>query len=61
MAKELPYFKFFTGEWMKGDITICSMAAQGLFINICTFYWAKKGDLTLTGVEQRFNRCSTEI
>ena len=55
MAKEFPYFKFFPGEWIKGDITLCSLAAQGLFINICAYYWAKDGIMSLTNVEQRFN------
>lgn len=58
MAKELPYFKFYPGEWIKGDITLCSMPAQGLFINICAFYWAKNCDMTLTNVQQRFNQPS---
>ena len=61
MASELPYFKFYPDEWIKGDITVCSMASQGLFINICSYYWAKKGVLTLTQVQQRFNTCSTDV
>jgi len=56
--KELPYFKFFPAEWIKGDITLCSMQAQGLFINICTFYWLKGCDMSLTSVQHRFNGCS---
>lgn len=59
--KELPYFKFFPAEWVKGDITLCSMKAQGLFINICSFYWMKGCNMSLTGVQQRFNGCSTEL
>lgn len=61
MAKELPYWKFYSVEWMTGDITLCSMKAQGLFINICAFYWVKDGDMYLSNVEQRFNTCSTEL
>lgn len=61
MAKDLPYFKFFPAEWMKGDITLCSMAAQGLFINICTYYWMKDGNMRSTSVERRFNMYSTEL
>jgi hypothetical protein len=61
MAKELPYFKYFPAEWMKGDITLCSMSAQGLFINICTFYWMKDCNMSLTSVQQRFAQCSTEL
>jgi hypothetical protein len=61
MAAELPYFKFFPGEYMKGDITICSMEAQGLFVNVCSYYWMKLGDLKLTSVQHRFNTCSTAL
>ena len=59
--KELPYFKFFPAEWIKGDITLCSMEAQGLFINICCYYWMRGCNIGLTGVQQRFNTCSTAI
>jgi hypothetical protein len=59
--KELPYFKFYPAEWMKGDITLCSMEAQGLFINICNFYWMKGCNMSLTGVQHRFNTCSTPL
>jgi len=41
MAKELPYFKFYPGEWSNGDITLESYEIQGLFINICAYYWSK--------------------
>lgn len=59
--KELPYFKFYPGEWIKGDVTDCSLEAQGLFINICVLYWMKAGDLTLTRVQRKFNDCSTAV
>lgn len=61
MAKELPYFKFFPAEWMKGNVTICSMAAQGLFSNICNYYWMKDCNMSLTHVQQRFNKHQTEL
>ena len=59
--KELPYFKFYPGEYSKGDVTDCTMAAQGLFTNICGLYWSKGCDLTLTRVQRKFNTCSTEL
>jgi hypothetical protein len=34
MAKELPYFKFEPAEYLTKDV-FCSLAAQGLFINLC--------------------------
>lgn len=45
MAKELPYFKFEPSEWGSGSIQMCSYEAQGLFINICSLYWSRLGDL----------------
>ena len=44
MAKEIPYFKFFTGEWANGEITAESYEVQGVFINICSLYWDKDRD-----------------
>ena len=58
---ELPYFKFFTNEWILGDITMCSYDAQGLFINICSFYWSKECILTLKNLNQRFKKCENLI
>jgi hypothetical protein len=45
MAKELPFFKFHVSEWNDGNIVDCSMKAQGLFINLCSLYWSRLGDL----------------
>jgi hypothetical protein len=54
MAKKLPYFKFETSEWTDGNVTVCSLAAQGLFINICALYWSRKGDLDYETVQSKF-------
>jgi hypothetical protein len=54
MAKEVPYFKFFVGEWANGDITCESYEAQGIFINICSIYWAKMGELTEKHIRKKF-------
>jgi len=55
MAKELPYFKFYVSEWNDGDITLEDLETQGLFINICSVYWSKKGQITLTKLKRRFS------
>ena len=55
MAKELPYFNFCPGEWLAGDITLCSSEAQGVFINLCCYYWIKDCSISLANAEQRFN------
>lgn len=55
MAKELPYFQFEPAEYLTKDISFCSLSAQGLFINICAFYWQRECQLTKTQVLRRFN------
>jgi hypothetical protein len=42
MAKDLPYFKFYCSEWSDGDITLENFETQGLFINICAYYWSNE-------------------
>lgn len=54
MAKELPYFKFFVSEWSDGDITLEDMEAQGLFINICAYYWSNNCDVTISKLNKKF-------
>lgn len=45
MAKELPYFKFEPNQWENGNIQICNRESKGLFIDICSMYWSRLGDL----------------
>lgn len=54
MAKELPYFKFYIGDWNNGDITLESYEIQGLFINICAYYWSKDCDLSIVNLHKKF-------
>tara|TARA_R110000868_G_scaffold184980_2_gene426724 strand:+ start:5121 stop:5813 length:693 start_codon:yes stop_codon:yes gene_type:complete len=54
MAKDLPYFKFFVSEWTDGDITLESLEAQGLFINVCSYYWSNECDVKLSKLRKRF-------
>lgn len=53
MAKDLPYFKFFPAEWISGEITLEDLQTQGVFINICAYYWFKSGKLTLSEIKRR--------
>jgi uncharacterized protein YihD (DUF1040 family) len=55
MAKELPYFQFEPAEYLTKDVSFCTLSAQGLFINICSFYWQRKCDLTKDQFLRRFN------
>lgn len=45
MAKELPYFKFEPNEWENGNIQMLSREDKGLFIDLCSMYWSRLGDL----------------
>lgn len=59
MAKELaplPYFKFVVAEYNMGAITDCSLAAQGLFVNLCVLYWRNRGELSFQRVMKKFPR-----
>jgi len=55
MAKELPYFQFEPAEYLTKDISFCSLEAQGLFINICSYYWQRNCELTREQVLRRLN------
>lgn len=61
MAKELPYFKFYPSEWITGDITLLSNETQGVFINMCIYYWMKDCNLSLANAKQRFSKCLANI
>jgi hypothetical protein len=61
MAKNLPYFKFIVSEWNDGDITLCSMQAQGLFINLCSLYWSQEGVLSYTKTIRRYKECDVRV
>lgn len=61
MAKDLPYFKFFCSEWNDGKITLEDYEVQGLFINICSYYWSNECKLTLKTLKKKFKRCDDLI
>lgn len=47
MAKELPYFKFEPNQWENGNIQMFSLEDKGLFIDLCSMYWSRLGDVPL--------------
>ena len=55
MSKELPFFQFEPAEYLTKDISFCSLSAQGLFINICSFYWQRQCNLSKEQFLRRFN------
>lgn len=61
MADELQWFKFWVSEWNDGDITLCSMEAQGLFINLCSMYWSKKGNLSLAKMKRKYKNVPEKL
>jgi hypothetical protein len=54
MAKELPYFKFEPSEWDNGNIQMCSREAKGLFIDLCSIYWSRLGELPYALALQKY-------
>ena len=61
MAKDLPYFKFFCSEWNDGDITLESYEVQGVFINVCSYYWSKECNVTKKLIYKRFRNAKEII
>ena len=61
MAKELPYFKFYVNDWLNGDITLEVFELQGLFINVCAYYWSKDCDLTYVNLLKKFRDNNDQI
>ena len=53
MSRKLPYFQFEPGEYLTRDISYCDMKLQGLFINICSYYWQRDCELTKTQLLKR--------
>ncbi len=54
MPNHLTYFKFDPSEWLTGNITLCSFETQGIFINICNYYWKRECSICLANIKQRF-------
>jgi len=61
MAKDLPYFKFFVSEWNDGDITLEDYEAQGLFINICSYYWSNECNLSFKKTMKKFKDADYDL
>lgn len=61
MAKELPYFKFECSEWDNGNIQMCSLEAKGLFIDICSTYWTRLGELSYALALQKHCKGDTKF
>lgn len=53
MAKELPYFKFEPNQWENGNIQMLSREDKGLFIDLCSMYWSRLGDVPVKLATQK--------
>lgn len=53
-AARLPYFGFNPYEWQRGEVSRLGYYRQGVFIDICAFYWAVGCELTLSTLNKRF-------
>ena len=61
MAKEIPYFRFTVQEWQNGKISVESFELQGLFINICGYYWINDCHISMTLLKKRFRNYENQI
>lgn len=61
MAKDLPYFKFFCSEWSDGDITLEDYEIQGVFINVCAYYWSNECSVSKEKLLKKFKSVSEQI
>lgn len=56
MAKKITYFQFEPATYLTGSIQFCSLEAQGLYVNICCFYWQRQCDLTEENLYKKFDK-----
>ncbi len=61
MANELPYFRFFVQEFQNSKVSIESYQVQGVYLNICSFYWVNDCNLTLSILLKKFKNCKSVI
>jgi hypothetical protein len=54
MANELPYYKFVVQAWQNGRIILEDYHTQGVFINVCGYYWIQDCSITLAMLEKRY-------
>lgn len=61
MAEDLPYFKFFVSEWNDGDVALEDYEVQGLFINLCSYYWSNECYLLFSKAEKKFKDAPEDL
>jgi hypothetical protein len=53
MTDQLYWFRFNAQTYLSGDISYCSLEAQGLFIHACALYWKQGCSLTIAKLQRR--------
>jgi len=61
MSKQIPYFKFFSGEWLLGRISDENYRVQGLFISACSFYWHKECVITTKELSKKLGKTNVKL
>lgn len=61
MAKELPYFKFEPSEWLEGEIQVCSDTSIVCFVNLCSGYWLKLGEINYVFALHKYFRKDASV
>lgn len=61
MEKNIPYYKCCPAKRQSKRIINCTLEAQGLFANICDFYWVNMGNLNIEFVNERFPNNGKDI
>lgn len=54
MSKELPYFKFFSDQWIGKSITLETYELQGVFISVCAIYWTNDCRVAIATLKRRY-------
>lgn len=54
MATELPFYKFEVLAYLTGDICLESWELQGIFNNICAFYWSKNCEVSFKVLNKKY-------
>lgn len=54
MATELPFYKFEVLPYLTGDICLERWELQGIFNNVCAFYWSKNCDVSFVVLKKRY-------
>lgn len=49
------WFKFNPIHWQMGKVQRCSCECQSEFINLCCLWWSRKGEVTLSDAEDRYD------